>query len=86
MQHVPIKDVLRSLLAATGTGANEDDAALLRRLQQPEPTASASTASASTKREERTQVDMCPGEDGLVENYENWMFIIVHTYSYGFAF
>lgn len=51
-------DVLRSLLAATGTGANEDDAALLRRLQQPEPTASASTASASTKREERTQVDM----------------------------
>ena len=74
MQHVPIKDVLRSLLAATGTGANEDDAALLRRLQQPEPT------------EERTQVDMCPGEDGLVDNYENWMFIIVLTYSYGFAF
>ena len=60
----PIEDVLRLLLAATGA-TNGDAAALLRRLQQPEPTATAAPpAPAATKREKKTQLDMSPGEEG----------------------
>lgn len=56
-------DVLRLLLAATGA-TNGDAAALLRRLQQPEPTATAAPpAPAATKREKKTQLDMfCEGD------------------------